>query len=413
MTKTNNIKLHIHRLSFEMTRQCNLACAHCARGEAQNAVIKREYIDRVLDQIDYVHHLTLTGGEPSLHPDLIEYVVDGIIKRWIRVRFFDITINGTVRDMRIAAALDKIADWCGQWQVYADHLEVDGVPDKSDGVASLRISNDIFHRAFDLCKPEETLEFYQKACKSDRVIFSMNDLGSKKSKDDETFALRKTGRGANLTEEQLKQTGASLWSISCPYRRFDVTQEGVMAAQHYRPDGTKELDSPHTKWIDTGIDITTDGKFLKSSFCSYEETDALAKDSIMMYSLYECMRRWNARYPLYEEESKELYRVPMTYVANGMVDNVGVIAAKQMTFGLIEMRQQIQKTAPQLPFSVIADATYEPYKKAITGQPEDEVWKSKREAQRKLDSVLLATAFMPKPKEPHTYDEMMDYLEKY
>lgn len=182
MTKTENIKLHINRLSFEMTRQCNLACAHCARGEAQNAVIKREYIDRVLDQIDYV---------------------------------------------------------------------------------------------------------------------------------------------------------------------------------------------------------------------------------------YDCIKRWNARYPLYEEESKELYRTPMTYVANGMVDDAGTVAARQMTFGLIEMRQQIQKTAPQIPFSVIADATYEPYKKAITGQPRDEVWKSKRDAQKKLDYALLASAFMPKPKEPRTYDEMMDYLGEY
>lgn len=65
MTKTNNIKLHIHRLSFEMTRQCNLACAHCARGEAQNAVIKREYIDRVLDQIDYAGRC---NGRTTLSP---------------------------------------------------------------------------------------------------------------------------------------------------------------------------------------------------------------------------------------------------------------------------------------------------------------------------------------------------------
>ena len=73
----------------------------------------------------------------------------------------------------------------------------------------------------------------------------------------------------------------------------------------------------------------------------------------------------------------------------------------------------MQKTAPQLPFSVIADATYEPYKKAITGQPQDEIWKSKREAKRKLDSALLSSVFMPKPREPRTYDEMMDYLETY
>ena len=110
MTNTNLPKLQLGRLTFEMTRQCNLACAHCARGEAQDAVIKREYIDRVLDQIDHLYHLTLTGGDPSLHPDLIEYVVDGIIRRGVRVRFFDMTINGTVRDERIAASLDKMAE---------------------------------------------------------------------------------------------------------------------------------------------------------------------------------------------------------------------------------------------------------------------------------------------------------------
>ena len=409
--ETDKIKLHLHRLSFEMTRQCNLACAHCARGEAQDKTIKTIYIDRVLDQIDYVNHLTLTGGEPSLHPELIEYVVDGIIKRGIRLRFFDMTINGTVRDMRIATALDKIGDWCGRWQVYADNQHLKDTPEKFDGVANLRISSDMFHRDFDICKPEETLEFYQKACKSERVTLELHDL--KKTKEDESVVLRKTGRCAHLTEEQFRQIGADSWSISCPYRRFDVIQEGVMMPHHYLPDGTKELDPAKTKWIDTGIDITTDGKFLKTSFCSYEETDEIAQDSIMVYSLFECIRRWNLRYPLYEEESKELYRVPMTYVANGMVDNFGVVAAKEMTFGLISCRQQMQKTAPQLPFSIIADATYEPYKKAITGQPQDEIWKSRRDAQRKLDSALLSSAFMPKPKEPRTYDEMMDYLEKY
>ena len=110
MTNTNLPKLQLRLLCLELTRQCNLACAHCARGEAQDAVIKREYIDRVLDQIDYMDQLTLTGGEPSLHPDLIEYVVDGIIRRGIRVRNLDMAINGTVRDERIAVSLDKMAE---------------------------------------------------------------------------------------------------------------------------------------------------------------------------------------------------------------------------------------------------------------------------------------------------------------
>ena len=353
-----------------------------------------------------MEHLTLTGGEPSLYPDLIDYVVDGVIKRGVRLRCFDMTINGTVRDERIAAALDKIADWCGRWQVYADNQ--DGTT-RDDGIASLRVSSDIFHRAFDICKPEETMEFYKTHCKSSRVRLSYVDFRTKKEK----VAVRKTGRSAHMTEEDQKRIGVELWTVSCPYRRFNVKQEGVMSCYHYLPDGTKELDPMETRWIDTGIDITTDGKFLKTSFCSYEETQALAQDSIMEYSLYECMLRWNARYPLYNDESRVLYRTPMNYVANGLVDHAGVATAEQMTFGLIKFRQEIQKSAPQLPFSVIADATYEPFMKAITGAPKEEVYASKQEAKRKLNIALLSSVFMPPHKEPRTYDEMMDYLETY
>ena len=48
-----------------------------------------------------------------------------------------------------------------------------------------------------------------------------------------------------------------------------------------------------------------------------------------------------------------------------------------------------------------------------TGHSKNKVWKSKRKAQRKFDSVRLATVFMPKPKELRTYDEMVDDLKTY
>lgn len=252
------------------------------------------------------------------------------------------------------------------------------------------------------------MEFYQKHCKSDRISLEFFDF-----KDDETVVVRKTGRAAHMTEADQKRVGVEKWSVSCPYRRFNVRPEGIMSCHRYLPDGTKKFDPPETLWVDTGIDITTSGKFLKTSFCSYEETDELAQDSVMDYSLYDCMRRWNARYSLYEEESDVLYRAPMNYVANGIVDDAGIYAAREITFGLIGLRKQMQEAAPQLPFSVIADATYEPFMKAITAAPYEEIMESKRQTKIKMDKALMSSLFYPPRKEPRTYEEMMEYLRKY
>ena len=77
----------LQSLIFEVTQRCNHACLHCynvwqgenpatdppyPRGEMETSRT-RELLARALDQID-CSHVTLTGGEPLLRPDLPELV---------------------------------------------------------------------------------------------------------------------------------------------------------------------------------------------------------------------------------------------------------------------------------------------------------------------------------------------------
>ena len=55
------------------------------RGDAQDLTISKEVIDKCLDNVAWVYSVILTGGEPFLEPDIIDYLFDGIIRRKIKI----------------------------------------------------------------------------------------------------------------------------------------------------------------------------------------------------------------------------------------------------------------------------------------------------------------------------------------
>lgn len=81
-------------LGFAVTRHCNLRCAHCIRDDVTDVVaIEPDLVADVTDQAlvlfdDLV--VSLTGGEPLIHPALDE-LVDGFARRRVPWRF---TTNG-------------------------------------------------------------------------------------------------------------------------------------------------------------------------------------------------------------------------------------------------------------------------------------------------------------------------------
>ena len=87
-----NIKLD--NLIIEVTRRCNLTCAHCLRGAQQRVNIKKEHIEQLLSNVCYICDITFTGGEPTLYLKGIEDTLDVIEKNGITVNSFYIATNG-------------------------------------------------------------------------------------------------------------------------------------------------------------------------------------------------------------------------------------------------------------------------------------------------------------------------------
>ena len=73
---------------IEVTRRCNTVCKHCQRGPKENIDLSKEDVDTFLGNFMYIKHLSLGGGEPTLNPDIIEYIVDKIIERRIVFEYF-------------------------------------------------------------------------------------------------------------------------------------------------------------------------------------------------------------------------------------------------------------------------------------------------------------------------------------
>lgn len=88
------MRISINHLSVEITRKCNLKCAHCCRGSAQNINIDYEYIDSLLDQVNHIHHLTFTGGEPSLNVPAMQYFIDECDRKSVKIDIVVIVTNG-------------------------------------------------------------------------------------------------------------------------------------------------------------------------------------------------------------------------------------------------------------------------------------------------------------------------------
>ena len=78
-----------------MTRRCNLKCKFCAKGEPQDIDISKSIIDKTLDEMQgvFINSLRVSGGEPLLVPELIEYLFDKIIEKHILINYIVIFTN--------------------------------------------------------------------------------------------------------------------------------------------------------------------------------------------------------------------------------------------------------------------------------------------------------------------------------
>jgi len=99
----------LHMVAWELTRNCNLFCAHC-RGEAAPGQYRDELSTeecfQLIDQILEVGRpiIILTGGEPLIRPDILE-IARYAVSRGLRVVM---GTNGTLITEEMAAKLKEV-----------------------------------------------------------------------------------------------------------------------------------------------------------------------------------------------------------------------------------------------------------------------------------------------------------------
>ena len=87
-------KIFFGGLGLEITRRCQLQCAHCLRGDAQNVDMSKEIIDSILDQCAGIFEVSFMGGEPTLNIDVMDYFLGEVHRRNILLGQLSFVTNG-------------------------------------------------------------------------------------------------------------------------------------------------------------------------------------------------------------------------------------------------------------------------------------------------------------------------------
>lgn len=157
MRNLNKPKLTFEYLTIETTRRCNMKCAHCLRGDAQEVDIDYKHIDDLLDQTEVIGHLDITGGEPTLNLDALEYILNGLCKRGISLLEFGLNTNGLIYSERFISLIK----WCKQIiDVSCSNClksEEEYQPQRYLSRCNIGISLDRYHEQHDIC-----MEHYQR-----------------------------------------------------------------------------------------------------------------------------------------------------------------------------------------------------------------------------------------------------------
>lgn len=86
--------LHFQDLVLEVTRKCNMSCAHCMRGEPENINLQFSQIKPLFDCIEGIDTLTFSGGEPTLNINVMQDILDYCKKHNLPIYNFYIVTNG-------------------------------------------------------------------------------------------------------------------------------------------------------------------------------------------------------------------------------------------------------------------------------------------------------------------------------
>lgn len=163
-------KINIEGLVLEITRECNMKCSHCLRGDQWGHVCgydmgydahgnpSTEILSRIFDNIQSIDCITFSGGEPTLNVPFIVNTIDYIIDNDINVAGVYIVTNGKEYSQEMVDAVRKlqhhyIESTFGDRSSYLDIERISRMMNRSDipvsevigGSFTISVSVDKFH----------------------------------------------------------------------------------------------------------------------------------------------------------------------------------------------------------------------------------------------------------------------------
>ncbi len=164
-----------------MTRNCTLYCEHCLRGDKECINISPNVIESIFADVTGVNLLLLTGGEPLIAVNELEYLIKVIKEQKIWVNKIAISTNGTILSARVLKILKELSEI---------------------SQLIIGISDDIFH----MLELERLglLELRNKNCDVLKKYFRAEEFG-KKFESGRKVPLSCVGRAQYLTRERLAE----------------------------------------------------------------------------------------------------------------------------------------------------------------------------------------------------------------
>lgn len=192
-------KIAIDHLMVEITRKCQLKCAHCLKGDAQNIDMSHEIIDKLLESVSSIGRLLFTGGEPTMNLEGMRYFLKVLKEKDISLNKLVIITNGCNTTDNFINLIKEYHDYMTYNKEYGKHMIV------------LRVSNDVYH--MQCCDSSEiAYNIYDRAFSDyPNIYVSQYNYGN---------IPKAIGRGENLNEAY---TGTNSYM---PLKKIEVMSKG-------------------------------------------------------------------------------------------------------------------------------------------------------------------------------------------
>lgn len=138
-------KITFDKLFVEVTRRCNLSCAHCLHGESENIDISYEDIDSLLEQTDMIMVLFFAGGEPTICVEKMQYFLDKMIEKDIFLGRLEIVINGKEQSSEFVKVIKNYSDYIKSFYIPILGEDVD-----MTNFVDIRVSADRYHKGYNI-----------------------------------------------------------------------------------------------------------------------------------------------------------------------------------------------------------------------------------------------------------------------